>query len=249
MTQRSYAQIVQRLDALPAVDLQVVGTVGEYPIHRISLPGSGEKSRKMLLTAGVHGDEPAGIEAVLHLLESESRTMLKDFSLTIVPCVNPSGYVDNTRENRQGADINRSFEEDSVAEVRLIKDLLQGQQIDCFVDLHEDWEAKGFYLYEGRRDKNWIGPDIIRAVEEIGPIDLDGDRDASESEDGEEGSQPLSRGVFEVASTWGTVGLAPYVLAYHAPHVLIFETTTSWNIETRVAAHLAALKSVLAHYS
>lgn len=245
---RSYSQLIQRLDALPSVDLHVIGAVGEYPIHRISLPNASEKSHTILLTAGVHGDEPAGIETVLHLLESEECEILAPFSFTIVPCINPSGYVDNTRENRQGADINRSFEEDSVAEVRLIKDLLQGQQIDCFIDLHEDWEAKGFYLYEGRRNKNGIGADIISAVEEIGPIDSDGDIGGEDGNDNDS-NESISRGVFAVAAAWGTVGLAPYVLEYYAPHVLIFETPTSWEIDRRVAAHLAALKSALAHYS
>lgn len=245
---RSYSQLIQRLNALSSVDLHIIGAVGEYPIHRISLPNASAKSPNILLTAGVHGDEPAGVETVLHLLESQECEILAPFSFTIVPCVNPSGYVDNTRANRQGADINRSFEEDGVAEVRLIKDLLQGQQIDCFIDLHEDWEAKGFYLYEGRRNKNWIGADIISAVEAIGPIDADGDIGGEEDNE-DDSNEPISRGAFAVAATWGTVGLAPYVLEYHAPHVLIFETPTSWEIDRRVAAHLAALKSVLAHYS
>jgi protein MpaA len=207
LTQRNYAQFVQRLDALPSIDLSTIGLIGEYPVHCISLKNSREKTCKILLTAGVHGDEPAGVEAVLHLLENERSELLEQFSFAIVPCINPSGYVHNTRENGQGADINRSFEEDHVNEVHLIKDLLQGQQIDCFVDLHEDWEATGFYLYEGRRNKQWIGPDIISTVETIGHIDPDGDSDDDEAD------APLSRGV------------------------------------RFVAAHLAALKNVLAHYS
>jgi len=242
LTLRSYDQLEQRLNALSSIDLSSIGSIGAYPLYRVALENSGA-SRTILLTAGVHGDEPAGIEAVLHLLENERSEILEQFSFLIVPCVNPNGYVHNTRENGEGIDINRSFETDDVDEVRLIKDLLQGQQVDCFVDLHEDWEATGFYLYEGRRNKQWIGRDIIATVEAIGPIDPNGDSDEDETD------APLARGVFEVAAAWGTVGLAPYVLKYHAPHVLIFETPTSWKMETRVAGHLAALKRVLAHYS
>jgi hypothetical protein len=161
--------------------LSTIGLIGEYSVHCISLKNSRGKTCKILLTAGVHGDEPAGVEAVLHLLENERSELLEQFSFAIVPCINPSGYVHNTRENGQGADINRSFEEDHVNEVHLIKDLLQGQQ--------------------------WIGPDIISTVETIGPVDPDGDSDDDEAD------APLSRGV------------------------------------RFVAAHLAALKNVLAHYS
>ena len=91
----------------------------------------------MLLTSGVHGDEPAGIEAVLRFLESAPSTY-PGFEFVVVPCVNPTGYVRSTRENIRGVDINRPFEADDEEEVRIIKDLLKGECFDCHVDFHED---------------------------------------------------------------------------------------------------------------
>jgi len=136
-------------------------------------------------------------------------------------------------------DINRAFEADEVAEVRILKQVLDGQQMDYFVDFHEDWEAQGFYLYEGCRGGEGVGDEVIAAVETIGAIDPDADGDA-------EAETRLSRGVFAVARSWGTQGLAPYMLEFHAAHSLIFETPTSWSIDARVAAHHLALRAALA---
>ena len=141
---RSYTQLIDRLKVLAATDLDTIASVGQYPIYHLSLQGSTSSRCRVLLTAGVHGDEPGGVEAVLHLLENGRALDLTSFDFTIVPCVNPHGYVHDARENAAGDDINRSFERDDVAEVALVKDLLRDRPIDCFVDFHEDWEAKGF---------------------------------------------------------------------------------------------------------
>lgn len=78
-------------------------------------------------------------------------------------------------------------------------------------------------------------------METIGPIDLDGDDDGGNEE-------PLSRGVYAVATSWGTKGLAPYMLKFHASRAIISETPSDWKMETRVTAHLSTLETVLDYY-
>ena len=240
MENRNYADLSRRLEALSASDLcvETAGLVEGYPVYLVHLRGDTDAPRRILLTAGVHGDEPAGVEAALRFLERDHTHLLQHFQFCVLPCINPTGYVRNTRESSRGVDINRAFEENEVAEVQLIKKVLGNQQFDCFVDFHEDWEATGFYLYEGKRDGQWIGEKIIQRVETIGPIDPDTDAE----------DPPLSRGVYQVASDWGTRGLAPYILQFHVSHVFICETPTSWDIDRRAAAHLAALDTVLAYF-
>jgi hypothetical protein len=239
MEQRRYEEIARRVEALASREMQVetLGLVDQHPVHLVRLGKNAAAAGKVLLTGGVHGDEPAGVETVLRFLESGQAQQWQHFEFALIPCVNPGGYARNTRENHQGIDVNRSFEEEEVAEVRILKDLLRRHRWDCHVDFHEDWEARGFYMYEGRRQGPPLGPQIIRRVEQIGPIDPDDQED-----------EPLSPGVYQVSPSWGTKGLVSYVLQFHAPHVLIFETPTAWPMETRVAAHLAALDLVLAHY-
>ncbi len=241
MEKRNYTQLSHRLEALSgsAIRVETAGSIEEYPLHVVHLQENADASCTILLTAGVHGDEPAGVEAALRFLEQDQADLLQHFAFCVVPCINPTGYVRNTRENSRGADINRSFEADQVPEAEIVKELLRGRQFDCFIDFHEDWEAKGFYLYEGRRNRQFFGSEIIRHVEKIGPIDLDID----------EGDPPISRGVYPVSSSWGLQGLAPYILHFHAPRAFICETpSTNWDMDLRVAAHLAALDTVLEHY-
>ena len=103
---------------------------------------------------------------------------------TAVPCVNPVGYVRDTRENGGGVDVNRSFEGGDVPEAQLLKKALEGCRVDAFVDCHEDWEADGFYMYEGPRQGPAVGPAVIAAVEGRASIDPDSGED----------SEPVSRG-------------------------------------------------------
>ena len=239
MTGRSYRQVVRRVEALASQGrtVETIGTVEGHPVHRIRA-GSPQGSR-LLLTGGVHGDEPAGVEAVLRFVEEDMDPWLGQVAFTAIPCVNPVGYVCGTRENGAGADVNRSFESDDVPEVRLLKEALEGCRADAFVDCHEDWEADGFYMYEGPRQGRAVGPAVIAAVEE---------RASNDPDSGEE-SEPMTRGVYEISPSWGRQGLAPYVLHGHAARACIFETPTKWPLEERAAVHRVALDAALRRWT
>ena len=232
---RNYTEITDRLKRLD-VPIELLGTVHNYPIHQIRLASSTDTPRHILITGGVHGDEPAGVEAVLQFLERDNTTFLKNFSFLVIPCINPYGYVHNTRETLDGVDINRAFEAEDVAEVVIVKKALGQIQFALAIDFHEDYDATGFYLYEGKRDEKYIGPDLATAAKAIGPID---------PEDPGEDAPDLAEGVYKVATSWGTQGLAPYLLHFHSEHVIISETPTIWQLEQSAALHLTVLDTAL----
>ena len=237
---RNYAEITERLKHLD-VPIELLGIVHakenlNWPIHQIRLASSTDTSRHILITGGVHGDEPAGVEAVLQFLERDNTALLKNFSFLVIPCINPYGYVHNTREMLGGVDINRAFETEDVAEVAIVKKALGQTRFSLAIDFHEDYDATGFYLYEGKRDENYIGPDLATAAKAIGPIDPD---------DPGEDAPDLAEGVYKVTTAWGTEGLAPYLLHFHSEHVIISETPTVWGLEQRAALHLAILDTAL----
>ncbi|MDE2999797.1 MAG: M14 family metallocarboxypeptidase [Gemmatimonadota bacterium] len=234
-----FDRLTRRLEALdPAeMEMETAGFVDGYPIYCIRMGGDPRGRKRVFLSGGVHGDEPAGPEAVLAFLERNRDDLLRYFTFLVLPCVNPWGYVHNKRENSAGDDINRSFSESGVPEGEIARGILNGERFDLYVDFHEDWEAAGFYMYEGRRDEQWAGPSVIREVERVGAIDPDGEDDEIDI--------PISRGVYGVAPSWGTGGIVPYVFHHHADHVLIFETPTSWPMAQRTDAHLAGLDTVL----
>ncbi len=226
---------LKRLD----LSVNLIGAVNDYPIHLFQLESFTHNPKKILITGGVHGDEPAGVEAVLQFLARDNTELLKRFSFIVIPCVNPYGYVHETRENSDGIDINRSFEDEQVSEVDILKRAIGQTQFTLAIDFHEDYEATGFYLYEGNRDGQYLGPKIVNVVKNIGPID---------SEEFDKEAPGIAEGVYKVSSEWGTQGLVPYLLHYHSEHVIITETPTVWPLEQRAALHLGVLDSALSYY-
>lgn len=237
MVRRDYTRFTERLEFLSSshTRIETVGVVDDYSIYRVSLEAGQGAKKNILIAGGIHGDEPAGPASVLRFLERDNTSLLERFNFLILPCINPYGYVHNTRENKRGIDLNRSFEETGIAEVDIAKETIAGQRFDFCIDFHEDWEAKGVYLYEGQRDEQWIGLEITHQIEKIGPID------------GEVGESdlPIADGVFQVDPAWGDAGLAPYLFHFSTDHVMICETPTSWSLDRRTAAHLTALDAAL----
>lgn len=235
---REYSKIIDRLNKLD-LPKDLIGTVYDFPIYKLYLQSSDNTQKHVLITSGLHGDEPGGIEASLQFLSRDNSNLLKSFNFTVIPCINPYGYVYNTRENRDGIDINRMFENDEIKDVMIIKKTLDETQFSFTIDFHEDYDATGFYIYEGKDDGKFIGPEIAQKATSIGPID---------TEDSGEDTTSIVNGVYNVSPKWGTKGLAPYLLHYHTNHVLITETPTSWQIEQRAALHLGLLDAALTYY-
>ena len=237
MEHRDYTCFTERLESLKSshTRIEIVGVVDDYPIHRVSLESGLSVHKNILITGGIHGDEPAGPASVLRFLERDNTHLLQRFKFLILPCINPYGYAHNTRENKRSVDLNRSFEETGIAEIDIVKETIEGQRFDFCIDFHEDWEAVGVYFYEAQRNEGWIGPEIARQIKKIGPID------------GEVGESdlPIADGVFQVDPAWGDAGLAPYLFHFSTDHAMICETPTSWHLDQRTAVHLTALDAAL----
>lgn len=134
--------------------------------------GASRPLTRIYISAGIHGDEPAGTLATLKLLQDN--TWPENTDITLLPCLNPIGFTLNQRTNAQGIDLNRDYRAPKCAEVQAhISWLLHQSQFDCHFCLHEDWESDGFYLYE--QNPNGfpsLAADIIDAVKNVCPIDL-----------------------------------------------------------------------------
>ncbi len=70
--------------------------------------------RRVYISAGIHGDEPAGPLAVLQLLR-ENRWPAQ-VEICLCPCLNPGGFARNTRENAEKIDLNRQYLQPVAAE-------------------------------------------------------------------------------------------------------------------------------------
>ena len=224
--------------AHPDIAHRIIGHVHGYAFHCLTIGKPASSKPNILLSAGVHGDEPAGVEAILQFFERDIADIIQHFHIVVLPCVNPSGYVNNQRENTQGEDINRAFKNE-VPESTLVKQQLAGYRFDVFLDMHEDYDATGTYFYEGKRNGAWLAPSIAQRAKKIGPLDADtGETDI-----------PLAEGVLQVDPAWGESGFTSYVYIHHADHVMITETSSNWPMDRRAKVHLLTLDMTLDHYS
>jgi predicted deacylase len=124
----------------------VVETLGNVAGHDISAVhlGCSDPAQpprlRVLITAGVHGNENVGPGAAVALLDQllTRLSLRQGVSVTVVPCLNPTGFVLGTRENADGIDLNRRCLDGDGAplEVRILRRLLDREDFDLAVDLH-----------------------------------------------------------------------------------------------------------------
>ena len=238
---RDYAALAQRLKTcltefesrVSTFSLDVEGEL--YDLYRIVL-GRGNPKRA-LLTAGIHGDEPSGVETLLQFLETRQYERYTDrWELTVVPCINPFGWVRNTRENATGVDLNRKFKTAAPpTEVEWTQSLFE-LPYDLDLELHEDIDSPGYYLYQKEAPPLIdLGRQITGAVSGIMPINR-----ASEIEE-----MPAENGVLSRLSDpdemeWWPMAL--YAVSRGCPKVYTLETGTDFPMETRTRAHLKAIE-------
>lgn len=127
--------------------------------------------KRVYLSTGIHGDEPAGPLAALKLIQ-ENRWP-ENLDLWFCPCLNPIGFTLNTRENANGIDLNREYLDPVAEEIKAhIKWLERQPNFDLSLLMHEDWESHGFYLYEQNPDARVsLAEPMIDAISKVCPID------------------------------------------------------------------------------
>ena len=149
-----------------------------YPMFYL-LMGSATPGRKnVMVDAGIHGDEPGGVEAALRFVEQNACNdeLLSRFAFTVFPCNNPVGWERNTRENIDIIDLNRQFKAGNAApEARIISRALRGKCFDLLFEMHEDIDSHGFYMHEIAEDPaQYVGEKIIESLRACEcPIDED----------------------------------------------------------------------------
>lgn len=136
------------------------------------IAGESQFTPHIYISAGIHGDEPAGPLAALRLLQENHWPA--NAEIVLQPCLNPTGFSLNRRDNGHGIDLNRDYLDLQSAEVRAHVAWLEKQpHFDLCLCLHEDWEAHGFYVYELNPDQNpSLAEAIVADVVRVCPLDL-----------------------------------------------------------------------------
>jgi murein peptide amidase A len=122
-----------------------------YWLPRIVFRGAGETGEphiRLGIFAGVHGDEPAGVEALVDLLRyiDANPVLFRAYRIHIYPLCNPTGYEDGTRHSRSGKDLNREFWRGSLEpEVAILERELLLNKFHGIISLHSDDTSEGLY--------------------------------------------------------------------------------------------------------
>ena len=213
---------------------------GQGDLKSVALQRPSEiATRRIYISTGIHGDEPAGPLAIRQLLRENSWPA--DAALWLCPCLNPTGFALNRRENAQGIDLNRDYRHLETDETRAHSAWLKRQpDFDLTLCVHEDWEAHGFYLYELNPDQRLSPAErIIEAVAKVCPIDH------SPLVDGREARNGIIRPDLDPAKRprWPE---AFFLIQNKTRHCFTLEAASDFPIETRVGALVTAVRAALA---
>lgn len=207
-----------------------------------------QSAQAIAIAAGVHGDEPAGPWALLALVQRGD--LDQSFSYRFWPCTNPSGYKAGTRASAEGVDINRSFGRGGqTPEARAIVMANRNRKFALSLDLHEDYDADGFYCYEyGEGD---VGRTVIATVRDAGfPV-----QDLASCDLGAPFENPeLDDGVVRPSATVesdaiGGLSYTMTIVRHAAKRALTLETPSRLPFEERIAIHRIAVKAAIAMIS
>lgn len=238
---RDYGDVIKRIEKLgsPEKEIRLLGQSGGYAVF--SVRASRDRSRPtVFVNAGTHGDEPAGVEAALAFLESGVEPWLDAFQFDVIPCLCPHGYTADTRLNHQGIDVNWAFRNPDVPEVALIRRFITDRRFRAVVDLHEDWESPGYYLYEQFRNHASMGRRVADRVSAVCPLNP---APTIEKEAADRGVIHPRLDVERRRKGEG-IPIALFQQGY-TDHLITSETPSGAPMDVRVAAHQAAIDEIL----
>ncbi len=189
------------------------------------------------LSAGVHGDEPAGTEGLAAWAEGNSERFAS-VNPMIFPCLNPWGLVNNCRTDSAGRDLNRLFHRTDLPLFAAWRARLGARRFALALNLHEDFDGQGVYVYELHRGNvsPW-GERIVAAAARHVPVDARTRIDVSRTKAPGVIRRRITRKAF---SDFGY----PEAVALHfeyARRTLTVETPSEFGLDCRVAAQQAAL--------
>jgi murein peptide amidase A len=246
---RSIADLLAPLDSIAAHSPNLVanhearfeagGETYTLPRYLFVGPTGGDTPIRIGIFAGIHGDEPEGVRAViqfLKLLEAKPE-LAAGYYLSFYPVCNPAGFEDGTRHSRSGKDLNREFWGNSnEPEVRLLQAELVSRSFNGIISLHTDDTSNGFYgIVRGATlTKHLIEP-ALRAAEKFLPRDKRSIIDGFQARDG------VIRDAYE-----GVLSAPPKVRP--RPFEIILETPQSPPTFLKECAFVIALKTILDEY-
>ncbi|MGE0790807.1 MAG: DUF2817 domain-containing protein [Sandaracinaceae bacterium] len=223
----------------------------DYPLRlaRRAARGVGRAARTLLVLAGVHGNEQAGLLAVPPILDAfAARHDLGHVELAVLGPVNPVGAAHTSRYNGDGFDINRDFVRFETREARAVRRVFERLAPDFIVSLHEGPQDATF-LFANRWVDERVGRELLTALEDGGTTLAERDYfGRALVPPGYAPSTPVARAVTTLwAKTLEMQATSSWAEDLGVPEITIESSWRSADRGARVRAHVDLVMATLAH--
>lgn len=108
----------------------------------------------VMIVGGVHGDEKSsafGVAYAINALLTNKKfiDLIDNFSIFVIPCLNPEGFDNNTREKSNGTDLNRDWSDFKEEESRGVDKFIteNKDRIKIILDSHNCGREKDYYPF------------------------------------------------------------------------------------------------------
>ena len=204
--------------------------------------------RKLLVLAGVHGNEHAGLLAVQGLLDALSAKpeLADSVEVRVITPVNPVGAAHLSRYNALGYDINRDFMRFDTPEARVVRDVALSMRPDFVVSLHEGPQEATF-MFTNRAVSDALAARVLDDVRDGGTTLAAQDYFGSSLNPA--GHSPMGRGGWAANAVWGaTLNMMSTCMWFGEQGVPEITLESSWRLsdpDARVRGHVDLVLSVL----
>lgn len=229
----------QALSMKSCLQLKELTLHNHLPVFEVSNELAKENEKCIYLSAGIHGDEPASCWSILHWVEKNVH-LIDCIPIIIFPCLNPWGLLNNSRNDQEGNDLNRVWSDRKHSLIGKIITRIEHLSFSLSLNLHEDFDANGIYLYEPIVDRSHVSwaHKILNSGRKVLPVDsrkIIDERTAKKGIIRPHLNNPLSNGMPE----------ALYLVQTHGKRNFTIETPSEASIDLRVLAQMTMIEEAV----
>ncbi len=238
---------IQEIDDHVNFNISDLGFIknNDFESKILLLKFSGNKNKRTaLIVGGIHGNEPASVQAILNVINiiKNNTELYNEWTIYFIPIANPWGFANFSRFSENQHDINRDFKKFKSDEAKFISRFLKDKKFDLVIDLHEDRFSKGFYFFS-------LGKNNILSSKIISGLKCKIENDIRFY------TLKVKNGVINVPGLierltfiFGRTGLVNYCNLNNSKQTYLFETPKCLNLTERVKMHVNAVDLALHNY-